>query len=51
MKYIGQCLVNFLDYTNMPNFHLSSLNGNTAPKKNLKIGVFFFENLKIVETE
>ena len=35
-KYIGQCLVNFLDHINMPNFHLSSVDGKTTPKKILK---------------
>ena len=33
MKYIGQCLVNFLDHTNVPNFHSSKLDGNTIAKK------------------
>ena len=33
MNYIGQCLVIFLDHINMPNFYLSSLDGNTKPKK------------------
>ena len=32
MKYIGQCLVIFLDHTNMSNFHVSILDGNTTPK-------------------
>ena len=41
MKYIGQCLVNFLDHINRPIFHLSSLDGDTTPKKNPKIFVFF----------
>ena len=31
-------MVNFLDHINMPNFHLSSLDGNTTPKKNPQIG-------------
>ena len=47
MKYIGQCLVNFLDPINMPNFHLSNLDGNTTSKKIL-ICVLFFE--KILES-
>ena len=47
MKYIGQCLVNFVGHTNMPDFHLSSLDGNTAPKKiikflYLKLNIFRF---------
>ena len=37
MKYIGQCLVNYLDHINMPNFPLSSLDNNTTPKKNPQI--------------
>ena len=43
MQYIVQCLVNFLDYINMPHFHLSSLDGNTTPKKNPQICVLFFD--------
>ena len=37
MKYVGQLLVNFLDHTNMPHFHLSSLGSDSTPKKNPKI--------------
>ena len=33
MKNIEQILVNLLDHTNSPNFHLSSLDGNTTHKK------------------
>ena len=36
MKYIRQCLVNFVDHTNMLCFHLSSLEGNTTPDKKSK---------------
>ena len=43
-KYIGQFLVKFWDHTNMPNFHLSSLDRNTTHEKNPKIRVIFFEN-------
>ena len=40
MKYIGQCLVNFWDHINMPNFHISSLGGNIT-HKNPQICVLF----------
>ena len=33
MKYIGQVWVFFLDYTNIPNFHTSSHDGNKKSKK------------------
>ena len=42
---------NFLELTNMPNFHLSSLHRNTTPKKNSKICVLFLGSFKIVDTE
>ena len=42
MKYIGLCLVNFLDHNNMLDFHLSSLDGNTIPKKNPQMCVLNF---------
>ena len=42
----------FLDHTNMPNFHQSSLDSHTTPKKGiLNFFYFFFENLKVFETE
>ena len=42
MKYIWQCLVKFLDHINIPNFYLSSLDGNTT----LKNKIFKFMCLK-----
>ena len=42
MKYIKQCLVYFLDHTNIPNVHLSSLDGNsTSEKKSENLCTFF----------
>ena len=43
MNYIRQYLVIFLNLTNMPNFHLSKLYGNSIPKKNPNF-LYFFEN-------
>ena len=51
MKYIGQCYVVFLDYTNMPTCHLFILNSNSTPKKYLNIYIHHFENIKIIEKE
>ena len=47
MKFIGQCLVNFLDHINVPNFYLSSLDGNTTTlKKSINLCVLFFKLIK-----
>ena len=49
MKYTGQCVVIFLDHTNIPSFHLSSLDSSSTPEKNPKMcQIFFFESSKIV---
>ena len=54
MKYIGQCLVNFVGHTYMPDFHSSSLDGKTAPKKIIKFlylklnGFKFFCNFLVL---
>ena len=41
-KYIRQCIVFFLDHTNMPNVHLSSHEINSPPKKNISNFVYYF---------
>ena len=51
MKYIGQCLVIFLDHTNMPDFQLSSLDSNTTHKKSPKMCVLFFEKKKNLQKQ
>ena len=49
MKYFGQCLEHFFNHTNMPNFHLSSLDGNTTPKQSISIFVYFELKNKLKE--
>ena len=35
MKYIGQCLVNFLDHSNVSKFHSSNLEHYITPKSSV----------------
>ena len=46
MKCMRECQVNILDHTNMSNFHLSSLDGDTTPKKRSSNVCTFFCKLK-----
>ena len=51
MKYIGQCLVNCLDPTNMPNFCLKSMYGSTTPKKKPKVCYLFLILKKLIDSD
>ena len=48
VKYIGTIIDTFFGPYQYAKLHLSSLDGNNTPKKNLKIFVFFL-HLKIIE--